>query len=566
MRRLKGWMSETHGPVFELVRHFLWRFFDSDITAAPSQMTAVLIGTIPVIFQWFFLLISPLGHKYAALSSLPTPGPYRQAVLSDELWLITLMMSIIGLLTAVRWQFLFPDLRDYRALAAMPVRPRQIFAAKLGALLLIAAALLVTVNLLPSFGFPALSTSRWSLQPALSARIQAHAVASMAGCCFMFFGLIALQGICLNLLRPRVFGRVSGYLQGLLVATMLSLLVLSFSIGSPMTDAILGSAWAKVLPPVWFLGLHQSLSGDPDPAMSALAHRATVSLIASVALALLTYLVSYRRHRTLLLEGIAGRSHARRLPDVVAGLLSRSPHQRAVLAFMLETLARSNQHRTILMGYGGLGFALLLTGILGMDRIFKQDMAIAANFVYYHLLALVSVLLAARQLFSLPVQLGANWIFQITEGEGRSEWLGAMDRFVLLGAGVLMFAVPLPLEVRLLGLRSIPEIVLFALLALLTYEWAFSSWNKLPFTCSHLPGKTPVGMILAFFGLLGALAGVHGLLLLILYSAPAYCMVVFLLFMAWIRVRRNRHQAWADLRLKYKDLPEPTVRALQLLR
>ena len=130
--------------------------------------------------------------------------------------------------------------------------------------------------------------------------------------------------------------------------------------------------------------------------MRALANRATVALPVAVVLAFVTYLVSYRRHRTLLLEGLAGRSKHRHLPDALARLLSRSPRQHAILAFMLKTLARSHHHRMIVMGYGGLGFALLLTGTVGMGRVFKPDLVMAASFVYYHVLVLLFLLLAAR--------------------------------------------------------------------------------------------------------------------------------------------------------------------------
>jgi hypothetical protein len=37
-------------------------------------------------------------------------------------------------------------------------------------------------------------------------------------------------------------------------------------------------------------------------------------------------------------------------------------------------------------------------------------------------------------LFSLRTELKANWMFQITEGEGRRQWLRAVDRFVFFGA------------------------------------------------------------------------------------------------------------------------------------
>ncbi|HEY1947921.1 MAG TPA: hypothetical protein VGG97_12985, partial [Bryobacteraceae bacterium] len=275
---MKEWFRETHGPGFELLRHFVRRFFDSDLVTTPGQMTTVLIGTLPVFFQWFLLFIMPLHRKYQHLSHLSTPHPYREAVRADELWLITLMMSAVGLLTAIKWQSLFPDLRDYRALGALPLRPRQIFAAKLAALLVVAAGVMVTLNFLPSFGFPALSAGRWAFQSSLALRVWAHAGASLAACAFFFFGLIALQGVLLNLLPPRVFGRVTGYLQGCLVAVMLGLLVMSFSVEARITNVLLQPEWARWLPPVWFLGLYQSLSGDTDPAMRVLANHAEAAL------------------------------------------------------------------------------------------------------------------------------------------------------------------------------------------------------------------------------------------------------------------------------------------------
>src|SRR5271154_4102053 len=53
--RMKEWLQETHAPGFELLRHFLLRFFDSELITTPGQMTPVLIGTTPFAFQWFFL-------------------------------------------------------------------------------------------------------------------------------------------------------------------------------------------------------------------------------------------------------------------------------------------------------------------------------------------------------------------------------------------------------------------------------------------------------------------------------------------------------------------------------
>ena len=562
---MKEWLRKTHAPGFELLRHFLRRFFDNDLITTPGQMTKMLIGVTPVFFQWFFLLVLPLRQKYAYLSSLPEPDLYREAVQADELWLITLMMSAIGLLTAIKWQSLFPDLRDYRALAALPLRSWQIFAAKLAALLLVGMAALITLNFLPSVLFPAVSASHWAIHSSLGANVGAHAGASLAAGAFFFFTLIALQGVLLNLLRPRAFGCVTGYLQGCLVAIMLGLVVLSFSIQPHIASVIVRPEWSRWLPPVWFLGLFRALSGDPDPAMHALAQRALAGLTVALSLALLSHLVSYHRHRTLLVEGAAGPARNGYLGGRLLDRLVSDPREEAILGFMMKSLMRSSYHRMIMMGYGGLGFAVLLTGFIGAPRFAEPARVVTAGFVYYHILALLFLLIGARHLFSRPTELKANWIFEITEGEGRLAWLTAVDRFVLLWGAVLML-IPFPLEAWLLGWRSLAEVALSLVLGLLSYEWVFLSWEKLPFTCSHLPGKTPIGMVLAFFGLIAAVSLLHRLLLSILSNRLVTVIAMAVLLALWTSIHRVRRHSWTDLHLKYEEVPDPAVYGLNLLK
>src|ERR1051325_4608818 len=144
---MKQWLTKTHGPSFELLRHFLSRFFDSDLITTPGQMTPALIAAFSIFLPWFPVILSPVRDKYMYLAKLGDPDLYRQAVRADQLWLITMVMSAIGLLTAIKWQSVFPGLRDYRSLASLPLRPYQVFAAKLLALLIVATPVIVILNL-----------------------------------------------------------------------------------------------------------------------------------------------------------------------------------------------------------------------------------------------------------------------------------------------------------------------------------------------------------------------------------------------------------------------------------
>jgi hypothetical protein len=518
---MSKWLEETHGIQFELLRHFLVRFFDSDLITAPGQATPAVIGAISIFMPWFAVMISPLKHKYAYLSSLESADVYLRAVRADQLWLITLMMSTIGLLTAIKWQSVFPGLRDYRALAALPLRSYQIFQAKLAALLIAATAAIFVLNLFPSVIFPMISGGRWALNPSFGVRVGVHTIVCAAGSYFFFFSFIALQGVLLVLLKRRLFERVSGVLQSALVPLMLVFIVLSFSIEPKVTATVLHPHFAAWLPPVWFLGLYQHMLGDRDPEMQVLAAKAVEALTVSILLSFLSYAVSYHRHRTVLIEGPSVSPTKRRRDLHLLDWLFPDPCQQAVIQFMLKTLAGSNQLRMI----AGL-----------------------------------------RHVFSIPIELRANWIFRIAEAGSRREWLEAIDRLVLIVAvGVLL--VPLPFEYKIVGPRAIAEIALFGTAAAVSYEVVFRSWEKLPFTCSQLPGKTPMWiLVLRVYVFLSLLPLPCFILLSCLYSPVGFLIVLGPLIAIGRYLHASRREYRSEARLVYEESPEPAVQELGLLR
>jgi len=142
-----------------------------------------------------------------------------------------------------------------------------------------------------------------------------------------------------------------------------------------------------------------------------------------------------------------------------------------------------------------------------------------------------------------------------------------MDRFVLFLGALGMLVIPFPLEVRLLGWRALSESALFAIFGLLCYEAIFSSWEKLPFTCSYLPGKQPAWMVaLRLLGLLALLPVVNAILLACLYSWALFAGALLALLAVWARVHRARRQAWGEIRLRHDEAPDPAIASLHLLR
>ena len=304
---LTRWSTETHSNNFELRRHFFQRFFDSELVSDPSQAKVVAGSALAIVLSLSFLYAQAYFHKYRMLEHLPDAGPYRRAAAADFLFMITLAMTIIALFTTLEWPALFPGLRDYLALAGLPLRMRDLFIAKFTALLAFMSLAIVATTALPSIVFPAVMSGRYDTMvrqiPGL------FVSASLAGF-FVFFILVTAQGVLLNLVPVRQFPRVSLALQGALLSLFLCSLPLVFSIADLHPYMELRPAWAIWVPPLWFLGVDQVIAGHSDPLALRLALIALAGVAASAVTAILVYLWSYRRHRTRVIEspGIEGAS------------------------------------------------------------------------------------------------------------------------------------------------------------------------------------------------------------------------------------------------------------------
>ena len=66
----RKWLAETHGTRLELLRHFLPRFFDSDMLSAPGTSTRVIGGVAAVLIASWMLLADLLMFKYKTLADM----------------------------------------------------------------------------------------------------------------------------------------------------------------------------------------------------------------------------------------------------------------------------------------------------------------------------------------------------------------------------------------------------------------------------------------------------------------------------------------------------------------
>src|SRR5690606_18549351 len=112
-----------------------------------------------------------------------------------------------------------------------------------------------------------------------------------------FLSIVAVECVCLAAAGPRRFARAAPVLQTLMLASLVAMLF-----GTPMLAreaATLAEAghppsWLMYAPPIWFLGLYETLSG-PARSMTDLAHTAWRSLALCTVLVGAFYPIASRR-------------------------------------------------------------------------------------------------------------------------------------------------------------------------------------------------------------------------------------------------------------------------------
>src|SRR5579863_9282525 len=457
MQRWRAWLAETRSSAFELRRHFFARFFDSEFIASPEQGKVVAGGALAILISLSLIYTQAYYHKYLALGSLEDPEPFRRAELADVLFIVTLVMVVMGLFTTFQWPALFPGLRDYLALASLPVRMRDVFAAKFAALAGFAVLASAATASLSSVVLPAVISGGWD--PLAVWQIPGIFLSSALAGLFTFFSLVALQGLLLNLVPARLFQRVSLAAQGLFVIVLVCSLPFVFSIPELQAHMHERPAWAAWAPPLWFLGLDQVIVGNAEPLARQLAKLSAGGAAGSAAAAVLTYLWSYRRHRIRVLESPPRGDHnaGQAFPAAVADRLLPDPRSLAVFGFTATSLARSRHHRLVLTAFCAIALAVIAEGFASIvfRGAWRPQSAVFRQAVIAVPLALsLFTLTGLRYLFRLPVELRANWVFRIHQPGHAAEMLAGVDSFVRYCGALPVAVLTLPVEIRLLGVRA----------------------------------------------------------------------------------------------------------------
>jgi hypothetical protein len=553
-----------------MTRNFFARFFENDLLSPQADFHATLS-------QALGLLASPGLFIPLLLLPLLMMDPEAARSWNIKLIFVFFSMLVMGVLSILEWDALMLDSRDQTILMPLPVRPRTIFAAKFAALAVFLVIFSVDVNAGSIVMLPPLETQgRMGGLANVVRYTVAHAAGTIGASAFTFLVIVSLEGILINVFRPKWFRRISTGTQVIAVLGMLAALFFFPAIVELMPRwKSEGASIAWCFPPMWFVGVSEVLQGTADPVFRSLARMGLYSLAVASACSVAAYAVAYGRYTRASLEGaVNARKEKSRGGGVVRealihGLL-RNPLERATFCFSLRTMLRSPKHRLILAAYTGTGLALVLeeSVALGLQKGLEWKPAQEVAMLSLPLVISFFLLSGMRFIFNIPSELSANWIFQATERREQADYLsGARASMVLLVVAPVAAAVPVVYTFLFDPRTALVHAAYCSLLSMLLVEGLLWRLDKLPFTCSYAPGRIPVVILLTVY-LVAFLFYTHVMAYLereMLQSGLATGISLGALFSAWCGLRAYRKRARGKTEgFVFHQEPEPVVCTLNL--
>jgi hypothetical protein len=465
-------------PFPRLVRHFLVRLVRSEQDAASSEVqlgVSALLGllAIPGAMTSFILL-----DKYSTFLSW-LRGHLHQDVfvisVPDKYLFLALAMAITGIVTVLKWDKILPGAQDYLNLAPLPIRPRAVLAANAVAIAIAVVVFAIDVNAIPCVLFPLFVSAGGELTFPVYLRFAAiHAACVIGACIFTFAAVFAILGAISAVLPREVFRAASSWLRGLFLVAFLMLIVSGIAGPASLLKHLNADPHspARFLPSLWFLGLYQVLQNRSQPVIAMLAHNVLPGSLAILALALISYGLSYRRRFAAALEG-GRRPSDRRASALLARFLDlfaagANGFVRGTHRFTVRALLRNESHRLcvcVAMGVGWL--AAWNSGPL------------AAPFSAAYVL-----ILGLRLAFEIPAAAPAAWVYRAVLDPREHETLPIARRvmFAFLTPIVLLPALALAWWNAGLATACLHTAYLAAL-SLCAAELQLAGYRKIPLTC-----------------------------------------------------------------------------------
>jgi hypothetical protein len=474
------------------------RFLESESVSQGASFDTNIYQVVGLLAVPGLLTVIFSGEFFEHLARL-APGPELDwALRLQRTFFPTYSLAIVGFATIFEWNRLFPDRRDFLLLAPFPIRLRDLFGAKLASLGWFLLALTVAVNgfqmvCIPLFSFVIPEVRAAGFPGVMFAQVAASVCASAFG----FVGVLAFQGVLINVVSVRIFRQISPWIQMAGMSLMVILLITSaLSAGLMRPIAESHTQWLYYFPPYWFAGVYDLVLPHPDPLFASLGLFAIKALGTTIVVFGLAWATGFRRHfrRTLEAEDSQERHPDFAMPEYIFA----SPAERGIYGFSGSTIARSTKHRLFVATYLSFGIAL---GLLSTFVVHDGQIGLSPQGLRsFPLLVVFFAVSGLRAAFLFPAELPSNWLFQITEDSWSEASRRASRKRVLASCLLPTLFLFAPVEAVAWGWRI--ELFHFAFqisTGALLVEALFWNFDKVPFTCSCLSGKVNLAVLAGLY-------------------------------------------------------------------
>jgi hypothetical protein len=290
-----------------------------------------------------------------------------------------------------------------------------------------------------------------------------------------------------------------------------------------------------MLPPVWFVGLHEALAGemvaglprgalppgvareedraaaryrDIAAAIRPLAWRAVAAPTASLVIAIAAF---FWNSRQLPLPLVGNRAARYRGPGLftqgVTLTLARRPATQAGFFFTLQCLFRSGPHRVVMAGCTAVSIALSTVFLAAGGRSPAAGLWSVPIYVFSTQTIALAVLLAGfRHVTRLPADNRANRLFRLAWVADSSRFVAGVRRGAFVGIVLPAIVLLLPPYLYLLGTRlALMHALSGCLLGAALISLTTFRTSQLPFVASYAPAPdlNTVGPVVLIGGLIG---------------------------------------------------------------
>jgi hypothetical protein len=519
-----------------LTRLFLQRFVENDLISPDADRVQVLAQACATLLTGGLFVSMLLSLPYLS-SPYPLPGRTAANMVRVQFLYAAWSMTVMALVAVSVWDALALDSRDTEILGPLPLARGVIVRAKVAALLLFASGFALALNVIPAMIHPVSALSR--LRPStlqVGTLIAAHLVSTTAAAAFGFAAVLGLRELLHAILGTTLFRRISvvvraGLVVGL-VTTLLLIPAMSFRIA---TLWLQGTSQTSVLPPLWFVGLHDMMSGHiwaqlprPElPARVAASERTFESIYQSHRPSLRqlgwagggTFLVVllgsaaayFWNNRRLPLPPISRTAKRGRLSGIFDAigqrLVARQPLVQAGFFFTMGVLARSVHNRLSI----GIPLAVAIAIATVSLRVAWMNSSLDFSSTPIAMLAVQLLFVSAlaigfRHSVRVPADLYARWIFHHIRPANHAAYMAGVRRAAVVKLVLPVLLALLPLHVLALGRQSVILHFTYGLLsALVLGEIFLLGYRRLPFASSYVPTAkfTTHGGVYAFVFLIG---------------------------------------------------------------